>query len=108
MNTSMNQASLVLLMSSPDPGKRDAAARALHGSTIDASAAASLVLLMSSPDPGKRDAAARALHGGTIDASAAASLVLLMSSPDPGKRDAAAMRCMAARSMHRLPRRWSC
>ena len=40
---------------------------ALHGGTIDASAAASLVLLMSSPDPGKRDAAARALHGGTID-----------------------------------------
>ena len=78
MNTSMNQASLVLLMSSPDPGKRDAAARALHGSTIDASAAASLVLLMSSPDPGKRDAAAYALHGGTID------------------------------HRHRLPRRWSC
>ena len=77
MNTSMNQASLVLLMSSRDPGKRDAAARALHGSTIDASAAASLVLLMSSPDPGKRDA------------------------PPP-------TRCKAARSMHRLPRRWSC
>ena len=30
MNTSMNQASLVLLMSSPDPGKRDAAAYALQ------------------------------------------------------------------------------
>ena len=51
-------------MSSPDPGKRDAAAYALQGSTIDASAAASLVLLMSSPDPGKRDAAAYALQRG--------------------------------------------
>ena len=108
MNTSMNQASLVLLMSSPDPGS-DAAATHGAGTLSSAIAAASLVLARCPvPDPGKRDAAAYALHGGTIDASAAASLVLLMTQPRPRQ---ARRRCAppACRSMSlRLPRRWSC
>ena len=92
MPDSTNQLLLVQQLRSSDPGKRDAAARALRASTItDASVGLLLVQQLRSSDPGGRDAASRALQGSTIsDASVGLALVQLLWSPDPDKRDAAA------------------